>query len=784
MSARMSISTNETPELQQEETLQKAALTHQSEGEAEAAPAEQAAEAPQAELSADSGETLAAEASSLPAESVAEPVEALASEAVSLPDEAPEGEASPAEIAAEAPADEAGDSPEAAEIGVYHASTGEEAEVQEGLAPEPQAEPAPAEVRDLPPLNEALLVRIEEIMALDNEEASKLFLEEATLADLIHLMDRYIAEPEVRPAIPRVSLVRRTLDHLREQAGGQLPDEIEQVLRNLFATFGKRRSEYQRKAEGEREENTRRKREMLEKLQQIVDANDPERIREVRELQEEWKAVGQVGKADMEAIYSQYRALLDRFYKLRDMHREMQDYDRRINLQEKERIIQEILKLIPPEEDRENADLWRERTDVLHELQEQWKSFGQVPRDDKDRINEEYRAAVDQFFEARQGFTAQQDQLRHENANKKLAIIARLEGFAAFEGTKPREWNEASEEVRRLQQEWAPIGPAPSAINGELWHKYRELCNTFFAKKSKFFNELEAEREANLVKKRELCERAEQMTENISDWEATFQAYVKMQEEWRQIGPVPDRHSNKLWNRFRAACDKFFELRRQNGKSQNSEEAANLEAKKALIAEVRRIIDDSDMSVDQAIGQVKELQARWKTIGRVPIKEKDKIWEEFRSEVDHFFDSIPDRRRSGGRQAARAETARAKTTSIESISEPDKRVEAIKKQQAALRRRIEMAQETVDNYTANLGMISKSKSSEALRNQIQRQIDDEQKEIAELKKQIKELTEMVKNLPKEEPAPEPSAEAPEQEASAAEAQGEAEPEAPEAAPEV
>ena len=607
-----------------------------------------------------------------------------------------------------------------------------EAEAEQVVAPKPK------EV--LPPLNQALLPKINELVS-DKEKRHQL-LTEATVTDLILLLESYNESGEVAPNIQKVGLVKRSYDALKYRE--DIARGLDERFRDALAAFNKMRTAFQAKADELKAVNSKHKKDLLEKLKEVVDAEDAMRINEVRAIQDEWKSIGHVLREDIEPLYREYRFLLDKFYKLREMHFELLDYDRRINLQEKEKLIADAEDLIPPEEDRENIDVWREKMDQLTELQQQWKAIGHVPREDMERINNEYRAVIDRFFEVRQGFMEIQDQLRQENGDRKQQILEKMTPFAAFNAEKPRAWNEATRELRSLQEEWKEVGQAPQAVNSELWSKYRELCNAFFNHKSEFFKRFDEFRAENLVKKRELVERAEALKDS-SDFEQTAKELKQLQREWKTIGPVPERHSNKLWNRFRAACDAFFENRREHYSSLHEDENTNLDAKKALIEEVKKLKPGGDASPEVLIGKIKELQAKWKTIGKVPYKEKDKIWHEFRGAIDAFFDSLSLKRGELRKVKMRAD--------IESV--PDsKRSGAIKSKISKIRRRLQQSQEKIDQYSTNIQFIAKGKSGDKLRNQIQAEIDKEVVLADDLKKQIKQLNEMLKNPPKkEEPKP-------------------------------
>jgi hypothetical protein len=601
---------------------------------------------------------------------------------------------------------------------------------------------------------------LEELQTLSKDPATRnSTLQDYTAVDYILAIHHFFQAEDILAESAKVRIVKRSFDALD---GDQTPDPVTvNRFRTALSKFNKKKAEFQQLAEAAKASNTEKKKELLVQLKAIVDKNDALLIREVREIQEAWKSIGHVLRHDFEAMTKEYRGLLDSFYQNRTLYFQMLDYDRQKNLQEKEKLIEEAENLIPAEEERENLDVWREKMDLFQSLQKKWKSVGHVPREDMDRINSAYRGVIDRFFEVRHGFMEIQDTLRQENATKKQEILAQMEPFATFESGKPREWNDATNQLREHQEAWKQIGQAPQNINGELWAKYREICNQFFSHKSAFFKGLDTQRAENLVKKRELVERAEALKDG-DEWEKSAKELKHLQREWKEIGPVPERHSNKLWHRFRQACDQFFEARRTHYSHLHEGENENLEAKKALIEEVKKL-DIAELGSPQAgVEAIKKIQARWKEVGRVPYKFKDSIWDEFRAAIDAFFNGLSVKR--GEQRSMRMKA------DIGSISNDDDRSRTIKTKISRIRRQIHAARENVDQYSNNILFIAKGKSGDPLRKQIQNKIDQEKRQIEEWKKQIRGLDEMLQNPPKEEePEPEtPAEEAPSEKAATTE----------------
>ena len=742
---------NELPEMS--ESTEENAPNEQVEEQSPETPTSTEESTPEQESAAPVNEA-AAEESPVAEEEVASPqTEEVADDATG--DTAPREEASTPE---EAPAEVA------TEEGVAHVSLeAEEASDDDDSIPEGE-------------VSQALLSELDDLVK-DHEASRTAKVSGYSVDELILGVYHFFQQDEVLALNSRVRIIKRGFDELA--VGGSLDSVTTNRFRTALSKFNKKRAEQQAVAEAEKAENSEKKKALLVRLKEVVEKGNPELIEDVRKIQEEWKSIGHVLRADFESLIKEYRAHLDQFYQSRSLHFQMLDYDRKKNLEKKEQLIKEAELLTPIEEDREKVEVWRNKMEQFHDLQKRWKAVGHVPREDMDRINGAYREVIDRFFEVRQQFMGVLDKLREENGTKKQGILAEMENFRAFNSAKPKEWNEATNKLRAFQESWKQIGQAPQAINGELWSKYREICNDFFSRKSAFFKDLDSKRSENLEKKRELVEQAEALSAS-TDWEKSAKELKRLQREWKQIGPVPERHSNKLWNRFREACDGFFESRRSHYNVVHENENENLEAKKKIIGEVSKIDVAALGSTQAVIEAIQKLQAKWKEVGRVPYKFKDTIWEEFRAAIDSLLDGMSEKRDTLRKLQMKAE--------ITTITDVDERTKTIRGKIARLRRRVQASQEKVDQYSTNIQYISKGKSGDALRAQIQKEIDKEAKVLADLKKQVKELNEMLRNPPKPEPEPKveeaPEAEAPKEEEAAEEAPAaEAEAATEEASPE-
>ncbi len=658
---------------------------------------------------------------------------------------------------------------------------------------------------------------------LGDEENLDSVVEKANPQELCLLMESIATRGDVAEFVSKIANIKKSFESKID------PETVEHSLVSRFNTalarFNKKRMVYYAEREKEKEENSTKKKDLLERLKAIVTEEQVTKINEVREIQNQWREIGWVMQKDVITFNETYRHFLDIFYNLRSQYQELLDYDRKFNLDEKKKIIDEIERLIPAD-DTTPREEWAKRSDRVKQIQEFWRTIGHVPREDHESTNAAFRDVLDRFYEMRSSYYEVQDAQKGENAEKKTAILEKLKSFHGFTGSRPKDWNDVTKEILDLQEQWKTIGPGPAEQNKELWKEYRSECDQFFARKQEFFKTFDDERAENLVKKTAICEKAEAVMNN-EDYKETAEILKHLQEEWKNTGPIHERYSNKLWKRFRTACDAFFDRKTAAMSASKSEFEENLKIKLDLISQVESVIG-SDNPADHA-EEMEAIQAKWKETGHVPFKQKDKINGAYRDALGSYFEKTRqrggggygggggerrgqgggggERRGQGGGGGERrgqggggggerrggggggggnyggGNDANRGRGNAGSTGDP------LEDEMRRMRIKIQVIQEKVDSYETNILYISKGKSGDGLRAQIQGQIDNEKAEIEKIKRKIKEMKagqEAAKSQPVVEAAAEthveeaaaPVVEAaaePQVEASAAEAgEGEAE----------
>ncbi len=484
--------------------------------------------------------------------------------------------------------------------------------------------------------------------------------------------------------------------------------EIERGFKDLYSQYKVRRSAYTQELEKNKEENYQAKLAVIEDLKALVEASEDlsQTFPRFREIQNRWRAIGPVPQAKVKDLYDTYQHYVEKFYDYVKINKEFRDLDFKKNLEAKENLC-------------EKAENLAEQEDVvgafrtLQKLHEQWKELGPVSKEFRESVWERFRAATAVINKKHQAFFESQKGNQKENLEAKTALCEKVEAIAQSEVKDSTDWNALTKEIENIQKEWKKIGFASKKDNQKVYDRFRAACDEFFAKKREFYSDFKSQMQDNLTKKLELCEKAEALKDN-DDWKKTSEAFIELQKQWKEIGPVSRKKSEQVWKRFRAACDAFFDNRDKHFGNVNSEQTENLQKKRALIDEIRAFEVEGKEEAREAL---REFQERWNAIGFVPFKEKSRIQDAFRKAVSEKFGEF---RESAGRFAGKAErTVR---------SERDRLVQKFMKKE-----------QEIATWENNMGFFASSKNAEALLEELNKKIDIARQELAQLEEEIKEF---------------------------------------------
>ena len=406
--------------------------------------------------------------------------------------------------------------------------------------------------------------------------------------------------------------------------------EVQEAFKAFVEAIRERRAAIQETLEKQKQDNLKRKLEILERIQQL--ASTPEEANknfdEFKALQTEWKEIKTVPAERATELWKNYQLYVEQYYDLLKLGHELRDYDFKKNLETKMRLIQQAEALA------ENPDVLQ-AFNQLQTLHQEWKETGPVAKEIREDVWAKFKEASTIINKKHQAYFDAIKAREEENLTKKTALCEQLEAFDTENLKNFADWDGITQKIKELQAEWKTIGFAPQKMNTAIFERFRQGCDAFFEKKNAFFKDLKEELNTNLAKKKELVEKAEALMES-TDWRSTGDILINLQKQWKEIGTVPRKYSEDLWKRFTSACDHFFEARQAATADVRNEEKANKEQKLGIIDQLKQLAETEGENVIQ---QVKELQQRWSEVGHVPFRDKEKLYKEYRELCDKIYDA-------------------------------------------------------------------------------------------------------------------------------------------------
>lgn len=499
------------------------------------------------------------------------------------------------------------------------------------------------------------------------------------------------------------------------------PEEVK--FKELLNTIKEKRAEFNAEQDAAKAENLKKKQAIIDEIKSIV--GDPDNINKqynrIQQLQQEFKAIGEVPAANVTETWKNYQKATENFYDLLKMNKELRDYDFKKNLEAKQQLCAEAESL-------DNIDDVLLAFRKLQDLHNQWREIGPVAKEIREELWARFKDASAKINKKYQAFFENRKEKEKENEAAKIALCEKIEAIDIDALKTFAKWDEATKVIISLQEEWKKLGFASRKVNADLFARFRQTCDKFFARKAEFFKAMKEEFAANLEKKIALCEKAEALKDS-TDWKKTADKLVALQKEWKTIGPVVKKHSDAVWKRFIAACDYFFEQKNKQTSSVHQAEHANLAAKREIIAAINAIIDD-EAETDGA-KKVRQLMKKWQETGHVPFKEKDKIYAEYKAAIDRAFDKFD------------MKEIRAELSNFESSlgsSSQDK----MYRERERLVRTYEQKCNELKTYENNLGFFNaRSKGGNSMLKEVERRIQKIKDELSVLEQKIKLVDEKL-----------------------------------------
>jgi len=499
------------------------------------------------------------------------------------------------------------------------------------------------------------------------------------------------------------------------------PSDEEKEFNTYYYEFKKQLGNLRKEAERQKETNLQLKTDLLNKLRDLVDGEETTlSISTIKDIQDTWKSIGQVPAAQNRSLWASYNALMDRFYDNRSIYFELKELDRKKNLESKTELCEKAEAL------KDVKDL-KDAIKSLNELHEEYKHIGPVPRDEQENLWQRFKSASDAVYDRRKTFYDGQKEVFQKNQEEKEVLIEKLKTFADFKATRIRDWNIKTKEILEIQKTWEKIGPVTRESGKEINKAFWAGFKLFFHNKNLFFKELDEIRATNQAKAEELITRAGELAES-SDWQNTANALVKLQQEWKKLGPTPEKNRDSLYKKFKSACDTFFDNRRNANQQSNAEFEDNLKKKQEICKEIIQLATNSPSE-----DSLTELVSAFNAVGFVPRKNIKEIAAEFKIAVDTCLEKL-------GSEGEGREDFLFRLNLNQIQSDPNA-TKTLNKKEYGIRKQISELENNITLWKNNLEFFASSKTADKLKDQFDIKIQKAEEEVEKLKSKLAILKE-------------------------------------------
>jgi hypothetical protein len=472
----------------------------------------------------------------------------------------------------------------------------------------------------------------------------------------------------------------------------------------------------------------KQKEELIASLEKLIaeESNIGKAFHAFKELQAKWNEIGNVPTRDYKNLQSIYHRHAHNFYYNMKLSKDLRELDFKRNYEQRTQLLLKIESLLPMESAR-----GIERMINLYRME--WSELGPTSPETIEPLRKRYRELIGQVYQKIRNHNQEIAQQETSNLETKKKILEKAKGIAEENFENAKQWQAMTDMMTKLFDEWKATGFGPKKENQKVWEDFRTSLNNFYTKKRDFFGELKKVHKSNKEKKLAIITKAEEISKGSYDnFEEPTKQILQLQQDWKTAGHIEQWEENKLWKKFREACDAFFNLRREKFEVRDAEYSKNLELKEELVKRVEAFIPSGNHEED--LSALKSFSEEWKTIQHVPIKEKQKIWEKFKKALDNSYDKL--KLDSSHRHLLKFKN------NVDSLSQSNDSQHLLRKEKNAIRDRIGRLQATINQYENNLGFFRNSKDMAPLLTEVESNLNRAKEEMQLLQKKLKMFAEV------------------------------------------
>ncbi|MBS9768512.1 MAG: DUF349 domain-containing protein [Flavobacteriaceae bacterium] len=575
---------------------------------------------------------------------------------------------------------------------------------------------------------EAVLAEKEREKQLQEEEKQKELAsyEPMTMEELVQNLEKLLKEQPIQEIADNVSTIKRffTAKHsklLKEakekflsEGGNSIDFHYENPLKtaynHLMSDYKKSRNKYYKEQEALLQQNLELRLGLIEELKALIEnANSDTMYQDFKTIQERWRSVGAIPRARYNDTWQTYQHHVERFYDLLHLNKDLRDLDFKYNLEEKLKLVEKAEELAQMKDVNE---AFRE-LQILHKL---WKEeIGPVDRSNREEIWKRFSTATKTIHDKRHNYFREMRNQYQSHIEAKLKVVEEMEAVNVDSNSTREDWKKSIDKMEELRKAFFDAGYIPKGKGDNVWDKFRKVNQKFNRSKNQFFKEAKQEYTENIEKKQQLVAQAVSLKDS-EDWDITVEVYKKIQEDWKKVGKIPRKHSNKLWKEFKDACNHFFN-RYYAVKDGETEELMKVyQQKKEYLEQIKgEVSEETEMTYDKIKGYINH----WREMGRVPKKVRH-IEGKFSKFLDTLFDKL---------SMSRTESEMMKFENMVQSYLEQEDYQKLNSEQLFLRKKIDETTREIQQLENNISFISNASSDNPLFKNVNKNIEKHKRDL-------------------------------------------------------
>ena len=504
-----------------------------------------------------------------------------------------------------------------------------------------------------------------------------------------------------------------------------LQDEEDKRFKQLLDTHHTRVNDIRRRKAKEETDNLAAKTAIMDELRRMIseEENIGTAFQRFHDLQEKWKTIGPVPQQAYRDLQRDYSHLLDDFFYHIRIYKELRDHDLKKNTALK-------LALIADMEAVQRVDSVKEAEALVKEYQEKWHQVGAVVKEEWESIRDRFWNATRVVYERIHEYYKARRAEHETNLAGKQALVDKVNAIGAQAAeVSLKDWKALTEQVLEAQNAWKTVGFATKKENERIWKEFRTACNNFFDRKKAYFDAIRDQYKGVRDRKQSLLEQALALKES-TEWKQTAEKLKVLQQQWKEAGSAGPRDEQKLWSRFREACDGFFAARKQHFDKLDAEQADSLKAREALLAEIEGFTLTENRNAD--VDALKVFSKRWLESGRVSPKHFDLLQDRYRAALDKHYGQL----KMEGEERRRAHFQ----DHVDHLKSAPDGKDRIERESRFVKRKIEEMESELRQFENKMGMFNfKSASGAAMKKELEQQAERTRRDVERLREQHKQL---------------------------------------------